>query len=244
MSGWEVILCSHSAKNSWKFFPTLHKYDKAVILLTVSADKPDTAFYHQRNCLAGILKSQRNTALESSEIAQGQGKRTKTVWSLSQLDERPDHKKHPACALSPEAHTQPPAWNASHRSLTFSTSCMELVIFYSKPAPYTWPYNQSIDTYILLPKYPLSLFISLHLYCHQPSPVHQYVHSYRCHTTNQCFFPYTWLVIFKSAVCLAAQSYPTLCDPMVCSPPGSSVHGISQARILEWVAISFSRGSF
>ena len=92
MSGWEVILCSHSAKNSWKFFPTLHKYDKAVILLTVSADKPDTAFYHQRNCLAGILKSQRNTALESSEIAQGQGKRTKTVWSLSQLDERPDHR--------------------------------------------------------------------------------------------------------------------------------------------------------
>ena len=40
-----------------------------------------------------------------------------------------------------------------------------------------------------------------------------------------------------------AQSCPTLCDPMGCSPPGSSVHGISQARILEWVAISFSRGS-
>ena len=33
------------------------------------------------------------------------------------------------------------------------------------------------------------------------------------------------------------------CDPMDCSPPGSSVHGVSQARILEWVAISFSRGS-
>ena len=39
------------------------------------------------------------------------------------------------------------------------------------------------------------------------------------------------------------QSCPTLCDPMDCSPPGSSVHGILQARILEWVAISFSRGS-
>ena len=36
---------------------------------------------------------------------------------------------------------------------------------------------------------------------------------------------------------------PTLCDPMDCSLPGSSVHGIFQARILEWVAISFSRGS-
>ena len=35
----------------------------------------------------------------------------------------------------------------------------------------------------------------------------------------------------------------SFCDPVDCSPPGSSVHGISQARILEWVAISFSRGS-
>ena len=40
-----------------------------------------------------------------------------------------------------------------------------------------------------------------------------------------------------------AQLCPTLCDPMDCSPPGSSIHGIFQARILEWVAISFSRGS-
>ena len=39
------------------------------------------------------------------------------------------------------------------------------------------------------------------------------------------------------------QSCLTLCDPMDYSPPGSSVHGILQARILEWVAIFFSRGS-
>ena len=37
-----------------------------------------------------------------------------------------------------------------------------------------------------------------------------------------------------------AQSYPTLSDPMDCSLPGSSVHGISQARVLEWGAIAFS----
>ena len=37
-----------------------------------------------------------------------------------------------------------------------------------------------------------------------------------------------------------AQSCPTPCDPMDCSPPGSSVHGISQARVLEWVVIAFS----
>ena len=44
-------------------------------------------------------------------------------------------------------------------------------------------------------------------------------------------------------MCLSsgAKLYPTLWDPMDCSPPGSSVHGISQARILQWVAISFSR---
>ena len=40
-----------------------------------------------------------------------------------------------------------------------------------------------------------------------------------------------------------AQLCLTLCDPMDCSLPGSSVHGIIPARILEWVAISFSKGS-
>ena len=51
----------------------------------------------------------------------------------------------------------------------------------------------------------------------------------------------------QHSVCMCAQSitqsYPTLCDPMDCSPPGSSVHGIFQARVLEWVAISFSSRS-
>ena len=43
--------------------------------------------------------------------------------------------------------------------------------------------------------------------------------------------------------CVRAQSCPTLCDPMKCCPPGSSVHGVFQARIQEWVAIPFSWGS-
>ena len=42
---------------------------------------------------------------------------------------------------------------------------------------------------------------------------------------------------------LITQSCPNLCDPMDCNPPGSSVYEILQARVLEWVAISFSRGS-
>ena len=44
-------------------------------------------------------------------------------------------------------------------------------------------------------------------------------------------------------MCLVAQSCPTLCDPMDSSPPGSSVYGIIQARILEWVAMPSSRES-
>ena len=48
---------------------------------------------------------------------------------------------------------------------------------------------------------------------------------------------------FKVMCVLCAQLCPALWDPMNCSPPGSSVHGVFQARVLEWVAISYSRGS-
>ena len=51
------------------------------------------------------------------------------------------------------------------------------------------------------------------------------------------------LCMFVCVCVLVAQSCQTLCDPMDCSLPGSSVHGILQARILKWVAISYSRGS-
>ena len=46
---------------------------------------------------------------------------------------------------------------------------------------------------------------------------------------------------YAAAAAKSLQSCPTLCDPIHGSPPGSSVPGISQARILEWVAISFSK---
>ena len=57
----------------------------------------------------------------------------------------------------------------------------------------------------------------------------------RCRTFEKCLFP-------RVCACLVPQSCLTFCDPMDCSPPGSFVHGISQARILDWVAISFSGG--
>ena len=56
-----------------------------------------------------------------------------------------------------------------------------------------------------------------------------------CHTIGPCCLSFY--------TCLVTQSCPTLCNPMDCIPSGPSVYGIFQARILEWVAISFSRGS-
>ena len=53
-------------------------------------------------------------------------------------------------------------------------------------------------------------------------------------------FQYTTMVIMNEVIQLCL----TLCDPMDCSLPGSSVHGIFQAIVLEWIAISFSRGIF
>ena len=63
-----------------------------------------------------------------------------------------------------------------------------------------------------------------------------------------CFLPnlyqvFPFLFITDSYWSNVTQLCPTLWDPMDCRPPGSSVHGIFQARILEWVAISFSRRS-
>ena len=50
-------------------------------------------------------------------------------------------------------------------------------------------------------------------------------------------------LMFQQPFCLVIKSCPTLCDPIDCSQPGPSVHGISQARMLEWFAIFFSRES-
>ena len=64
------------------------------------------------------------------------------------------------------------------------------------------------------------------------------------HDLRQSFSPSFPPIQSHSSIlmCVCAQSYLTLCDLMDCSPPGSSVHGIFQAQILEWVAISYSRG--
>ena len=69
-------------------------------------------------------------------------------------------------------------------------------------------------------------------------------------TSGSSRVPYSWSLAWRilSITLLACESEvtqlcTTLCDLMDCSLPGSSIHGIFQARVLEWVAISFSRGS-
>ena len=80
-----------------------------------------------------------------------------------------------------------------------------------------------------------------------------------CHCLLQCVKVKAWEIMLQSESphrqclrfrctvakqkVLVAQSCPTLCDLMDCSPPGSSVHGILQARTLEWVVIPFFRWS-
>ena len=52
----------------------------------------------------------------------------------------------------------------------------------------------------------------------------------------------SWTIKKSDSESEVTQSCPTLCDPVDCSPPGSSIHEIFQARVLEWVAIAFSYG--
>ena len=63
--------------------------------------------------------------------------------------------------------------------------------------------------------------------------------AYLSHGIKLTFTCITYMYVHVKSL----QLYPTLCNPIDCSPPGFSVHGILQARTLEWVAIPFSRGS-
>ena len=84
----------------------------------------------------------------------------------------------------------------------------------TKTSPWTWTWKPSIPRTIELPQ--------------QPCKVHLW--------TPSC----ERLFCLLAAAAKSLQSCPTLCDPIDSSPPGSPVPGILQARILEWVAISFS----
>ena len=78
----------------------------------------------------------------------------------------------------------------------------------------------------------------IYVYRHTYTHTNIYTHTYMC----KCVCIYIYIYIF-CCCCLVTKMCSTLCNPVDCSLPGSSVYGISQASILEWVAISFFRGS-
>ena len=80
----------------------------------------------------------------------------------------------------------------------------------------------------------------MQIYCIHFTQTHTYLHPHTPPHTHPSY-PVSWAGNQKSQS--VSQSCPTLCDPKDCSRPGSSVQGILQASILEWVAIPFSRGS-
>ena len=67
---------------------------------------------------------------------------------------------------------------------------------------------------------------------------------YMMNLITDFFFPFFFIIALIKVKVLVAQLCLTLGNPMDCSLPGSSVHEILQSRILEWVAICFSSGSF
>ena len=116
----------------------------------------------------------------------------------------------------------------------------------SAPALSTLPHALNLDWQSI------SHMIIYMFQCHSPKsshplPLPQSPTDCSIHLCLFCFLTYRVIVtIFLNSMkseSEVAQLCPTLCDPMDCSPPGPSVPGIFQARVLEWVAISFSRRS-
>ena len=105
---------------------------------------------------------------------------------------------------------------------------------------FSWCHKPMLSAYIYVSVSSVSfLRDGIGFFCTDPLP-------YNRKNLTQCFISFIKLFKITSTILvverLVAQSCLLLCDSMECSPPGSSVHGISQARILECVAISFSRG--
>ena len=127
------------------------------------------------------------------------------------------------------------AWNPDMHKLEFYFS----VTYFLYNGPFQYGDGKLKPFKTLCLPFSWSLFLSGH--CWRIPCFYQSVNS-------SVIFPWhsrkSWLQV---DACMAqwkwsevAQSCPTLCDPMDCSLPGSSIHGIFQARVLEWVAISFS----
>ena len=120
------------------------------------------------------------------------------------------------CFIGPQ---QP--WTGSSKTRT--TARHSLSLFPKKSFVLRTPLQSRVGPASLLPSSPIDIWVQPLEACSQKS--------------------FQLLMSTTSSKVLVAQSYLVLCNPMFCSPPRSSLHGILQARILEWVAIPFSRGS-
>ena len=115
-------------------------------------------------------------------------------------------------------------------SLSVFPNIVVLWIYFSKirlTSPYQNPNVWSLREYLVMQE---SRSLLLH-------------GSFSLELTSSCFL-WTGCALPCCYCCLVIKSYLTLCDTMNCSLPSSSVHGILQARMLEWIAISFFRESF
>ena len=109
--------------------------------------------------------------------------------------------------------------------------------------------TESVRTLIL--DFPASETVRKHTYTHTHTHTHTHMildfpasETVRKHTHTHTQTHTHRLLFISHLVCVRAQACPTLCNPMACSLPGSSVHGTSLARILDSVAFSYSRGIF
>ena len=111
-----------------------------------------------------------------------------------------------------------------------------------------WGYEESLMTMTERIQPTIGLIELFEKYTKIKQEKHNLVHHQKANTVGNL-----WYISIKYSSTLSlkytykwsevAQSCRTLCNPMDCSLSGSSVHGIFQARVLEWIAISFSRGS-
>ena len=111
--------------------------------------------------------------------------------------------------------------------------------------PHLWGRTESDTTEVTQQQQQQCVYVNPKFLIISPLPFSSYKFCFLCLWIYFCFVnKFICIIFFNSNYkVLATHSFPTLCEPMDCSLPGSYVHGILQARILEWVVIPFCRGN-
>ena len=101
---------------------------------------------------------------------------------------------------------------------------------------YWWPFRFSKIFATIM--YCIKVFLGFHDFLQNFLLLEKGGAQFNIHSQKYYLFPLTVFHLNADAAAKSLQLCPTLRDPMDCSPPGSSIHGIFQARVLEWVAIA------